>query len=91
MLEISYLESSDYRICIYSTMGSIDEKSMHASDHIECTNADTVNVKTEKGSSISDEEFATIEKRLVRKLDCTLVPMVWLLYLFNYLDRNSIA
>lgn len=31
------------------------------------------------------------EKRLVRKLDMTLLPMAWVLYMFNYLDRNNIA
>ena len=40
---------------------------------------------------MTDEEYDAAEKRLVRKLDFTLVPMVWLLYLFNYLDRNNIA
>jgi hypothetical protein len=49
-------------------------------------------VKTESnGLGMSDEEFDVVEKSLVRKLDFTLVPMVWLLYLFNYLDRNNIA
>lgn len=36
-------------------------------------------------------EYKATEKRLVRKLDLTLIPMLWVLYLFNYLDRNNIA
>ncbi|KAH8895570.1 MFS general substrate transporter [Thozetella sp. PMI_491] len=49
-----------------------------------------------KGLLPSDEEMASptwrsAEKRLVRKLDMTLLPIVWLLYMFNYLDRNNIA
>jgi hypothetical protein len=36
-------------------------------------------------------EWQRIEKKLVRKLDMTLLPMVWVLYMFNYLDRNNIA
>jgi hypothetical protein len=32
-----------------------------------------------------------IERRMVRKVDLTLMPMTWVLYLFNYLDRNSIS
>ncbi|KAK1705311.1 major facilitator superfamily domain-containing protein [Colletotrichum acutatum] len=40
---------------------------------------------------MAEEEFIAHEKSLVKKLDYTLVPMVWLLYLFNYLDRNNIA
>ncbi|KAJ9650163.1 hypothetical protein H2198_010525 [Neophaeococcomyces mojaviensis] len=41
--------------------------------------------------SVESKEYRAIEKRLVRKLDLTLVPMLWILYLFNYLDRNNIA
>lgn len=41
--------------------------------------------------ALVDEEFRKREKKLVRKLDMTLMPMVWILYLFNYLDRNNIA
>lgn len=36
-------------------------------------------------------ECKKIEKSLVRKLDMTLIPVVWVLYMFNYLDRNNIA
>jgi hypothetical protein len=36
-------------------------------------------------------EWRTLEKKLVRRLDMTLLPCLWTLYLFNYLDRASIA
>uniref|UniRef100_A0A8H7NP80 Major facilitator superfamily (MFS) profile domain-containing protein n=1 Tax=Bionectria ochroleuca TaxID=29856 RepID=A0A8H7NP80_BIOOC len=36
-------------------------------------------------------EWRAAEKRIVRKLDTTLLPIVWVLYMFNYLDRNNIA
>jgi hypothetical protein len=59
----------------------------------------------EKSRSVDDPEKTTLptddltadpawratEKRLVRKLDMTMLPVVWLLYMFNYLDRNNIA
>ena len=32
-----------------------------------------------------------LEKKLVKRLDMTLMPMLWVLYLFNYLDRASIS
>ncbi|KAL3451123.1 major facilitator superfamily domain-containing protein [Aspergillus insuetus] len=38
-----------------------------------------------------DDETLLPENRLVRKLYMSLMPMVWVLYLFNYLDRNNIA
>ncbi|KAH7409409.1 major facilitator superfamily domain-containing protein [Cadophora sp. MPI-SDFR-AT-0126] len=31
------------------------------------------------------------EKRLVRKLDWRIMPVLWLMYWLNYLDRNAIA
>lgn len=36
-------------------------------------------------------DWKQLEKKLVRRLDMTLMPCLWLLYLFNYLDRASIA
>lgn len=32
-----------------------------------------------------------LEKKVVRRLDMTLMPCLWVLYFFNYLDRASIA
>lgn len=40
---------------------------------------------------IDEEVYRRHEKSLVRKLDLTLMPMIWFLYMFNYLDRNNIA
>lgn len=36
-------------------------------------------------------DWRTTEKKLVRRLDMTLLPTVWILYLNNYLDRTNIA
>lgn len=38
-----------------------------------------------------NEDTRAKEKRLVRKLDMSLMPVVWILYFFNYMDRNNIA
>ncbi|KAI6291270.1 hypothetical protein MCOR34_010239 [Pyricularia oryzae] len=32
-----------------------------------------------------------LERKVVKRLDMTLLPCLWVLYLFNYLDRASIA
>jgi len=32
-----------------------------------------------------------LEKTIVRRLDMTLMPCLWVRYIFNYLDRASIA
>jgi hypothetical protein len=38
-----------------------------------------------------DPDWQNVQRSLVRKLDMTLLPMLWVLYMFNYLDRNNIA
>ncbi|KAI8650837.1 MFS domain-containing protein [Fusarium keratoplasticum] len=57
-------------------------------EHIDMANVDN---KTDPEYPPIDDAWRAREKRLVRKLDMTLMPMVWVLYLFNYLDRNNIA
>lgn len=42
-------------------------------------------VKGDFPDAAVDEDRRRCEKRLVRKLDMTLMPIVWTLYLFNYL------
>ncbi|SNX83349.1 related to TNA1 - high affinity nicotinic acid plasma membrane permease [Melanopsichium pennsylvanicum] len=39
----------------------------------------------------NSEEYKIAEKRLVRKIDLRLMPITILLYVLNYLDRNSIS
>lgn len=34
---------------------------------------------------------AELEKRIVRKLDIWMLPQLWILYMFNYLNRTNIA
>ncbi len=41
--------------------------------------------------SYSPELLKRMERKLVRKIDSRLLPLVILIYLFNYLDRNSIT
>jgi hypothetical protein len=31
------------------------------------------------------------EKRLVRKIDKRLMPMLWVMYVMNYIDRTNIG
>ena len=35
--------------------------------------------------------WRALEKKAVRRLDMTLMPCLWSLYLFNYLDRASLS
>lgn len=41
--------------------------------------------------NMTPEERATVEAKLKRKIDMRLMPMIILMYILNYLDRNNIA
>jgi len=41
--------------------------------------------------NLTPEQRAQVEKALVRKIDLRLLPMIVLMYIMNYLDRNNIA
>lgn len=38
-----------------------------------------------------DRVKSEAEKKLIRKLDWFILPLLWLMYWFNYLDRNAIT
>lgn len=40
---------------------------------------------------MSEEEFATVEKRVKRKLDIRLTSMIVFIYILNYLDRVQLT
>ncbi|KAF7861440.1 hypothetical protein EAF04_008005 [Stromatinia cepivora] len=42
-------------------------------------------------AALSPEERLSIESKLKRKIDIRLLPMVIIMYIMNYLDRNNIA
>lgn len=61
------------------------EKSLTA-DHVEYFDKDV------GPPSASDVEIRSPEEiRLVRKLDTIMMPILWLMYWLNYLDRNAIT
>lgn len=64
------------------------------SDHVENESKKSMEDLGKTEGSIEEhltEEYQRIERCIVKKLDCTLVPILWFMYLFNYLDRNNIA
>lgn len=57
-------------------------------------NADKPNPKKEAPvyvAGLSPEERERAEKALVRKIDLRLLPMIIIMYILNYLDRNNIV
>ncbi|KAL4954019.1 major facilitator superfamily domain-containing protein [Aspergillus filifer] len=57
---------------------------------------DTIDQEKERQQNVTDysgahEKTDPAEIRLVRKLDIWIMPILWLMYWLNYLDRNAIA
>ncbi|KAL4794416.1 major facilitator superfamily domain-containing protein [Aspergillus venezuelensis] len=67
-----------------------DEKpeALHREDTIEQEKKRQQNVTDYSGAH---EKTDPAEIRLVRKLDIWIMPILWLMYWLNYLDRNAIA
>lgn len=40
---------------------------------------------------LSDDEIKILEKKMIRKVDWRMLPLIILMYILNYLDRNNIA
>jgi hypothetical protein len=64
-------------------------------DNVEVVaNADRPNPSKEAPAyvaGLSPEERRKAEKALVRKIDIRLLPMLVIMYILNYLDRNNIV
>lgn len=64
-------------------------------DNVEVVaNADKPNPRKEAPAyvaGLTPEERETAEKALVRKIDIRLLPMIIIMYILNYLDRNNIV
>ena len=41
--------------------------------------------------ALHDPDIEAKQRQLVRRLDMTFMPLLWILYFHNYLDRNNIA
>ncbi|EOD52489.1 putative pantothenate transporter liz1 protein [Neofusicoccum parvum UCRNP2] len=40
---------------------------------------------------LAEDEIKTVEKKMIRKVDWRMLPLIILMYILNYLDRNNIA
>lgn len=64
-------------------------------DNVETVaNADKPNPQKEAPAyvaGLSPEERENAERALVRKIDIRLLPMLIIMYILNYLDRNNIV
>lgn len=48
-------------------------------------------LKQDLVASLGIPDWEAKQKRVVRVLDMTLLPQLWILYMFNYLNRTNIA
>lgn len=79
----------------------VDEKDAETASHIEKDLAIVEDgFMKHEGRLPSPEEridalgipnWRELEKKIVRRLDMTLMPCLWVLYFFNYMDRASIG
>ena len=63
-------------------------------DHVSLDHVATTRRKREAPPLVRDltpEDRQRLEKILIRKIDIRLMPMIILMYVLNYLDRNNIA
>jgi len=64
-------------------------------DHLDVDKKNTF--EHHEGGSIDQEDVIQYvpgtaeEKALVRKVDKRLLPILWLMYIFNYIDRTNIG
>lgn len=75
----------------------IDGDVKFSSDHVSDTSLTNVPTTTPNRQppplvkDLSSDERQRLELALVRKIDLRLLPMITLMYIMNYLDRNNIA
>lgn len=83
--------SSDYAYTLY-TMASVHDDFKvtldGTADEVEKTAQDTT---MSRFRALSPDHAREVEKRVLRKVDMRLLPLIVILYMFNYLDRNSIT
>ncbi|KAJ6150418.1 hypothetical protein N7471_001617 [Penicillium samsonianum] len=63
----------------------------HTPDKLQCGTTISLSHLPPLLQDIATQELEALEKRLVRRLDIRLMPMLVLIYILNYLDRNAIA
>ncbi|PSK35846.1 hypothetical protein C7M61_004328 [Candidozyma pseudohaemuli] len=73
--------------------GSVEKPNIsHLESNIETDTRDAFVVeKPDLLKQYSEEEIDEFHKKITRKVDLRLIPMLVLLYILNYLDRNNIA
>ncbi|KAK9768962.1 putative Major facilitator superfamily domain-containing protein [Seiridium cardinale] len=74
-----------------------DHASFKADDNISTVEGQvdfanmTYRQRPESLQHLSEEEFNSLNKKLVRKIDLIILPLIGILYILNYIDRQNLA
>lgn len=62
-------------------------------DHVPTNQTDIAKdqVQQDPLAALGIPDWQVLERKVVRRLDMTLLPQLWILYMFNYLNRTNIA
>jgi len=63
----------------------------HAEEALKQDAAEHLPRRQEMLEQLGIPNWQEVEKKVVRRLDMTLLPTLWILYVFNYLDRASLG
>ncbi|GAA6004505.1 hypothetical protein JCM10207_000757 [Rhodosporidiobolus poonsookiae] len=58
---------------------------------VDETNVSELQREIDLVAALSPEEYKVAERKLLRKIDFTLLPTLFILLILNYLDRNALA
>jgi len=67
-----------------------DEKQVMVSTEKQATSTDGASSPSLNSSGVPKFDSAA-ERRLVRKLDFRILPVLWILYLCNFIDRANVS
>jgi hypothetical protein len=73
-----------------TTRDDLDVGMKHDVQHIDLPG----NGKEDPEATAVEQEYVpgtAEERRLVRKMDLHLMPILWVMYIFNYIDRTNIG
>ncbi|KAJ5083481.1 hypothetical protein N7456_012908 [Penicillium angulare] len=71
--------------------------SVHTDDNVSSAEGQVGHTTTayqrmpESLQNLSDEEFTSLNKKIVRKIDLLVLPTIGILYILNYIDRQNLA
>ncbi|UZJ50695.1 hypothetical protein CBS101457_000015 [Exobasidium rhododendri] len=69
---------------------SVEEKYLDEKAQVEVTSM-TGGREPESLRNLSEEEMRVLNKKLVRKIDLVILPVIGILYILNYIDRQNLS